>query len=125
MTGTGRMDYHHRFGSSQGSTFWLGFLRIFIFVILGTQLARTLVGAESAAPTPVPVTAPESSQRFIVQEYKLSGGASISAAAVTELLSKYTGTNVGLNEIVKAASDLQSELRKGGEYVTIAIAQER
>jgi hemolysin activation/secretion protein len=50
----------------------------------------------------------------------------LSTNTLTPLLSKYTGTNVSLEEIVQAASDLQLEYRNQGyPEVSVAIAQQQ
>ena len=50
----------------------------------------------------------------------------LSTNILTGIFSKYTGTNVSLDEIVKAASDLQLEYRNQGyPTMSIAIAQQQ
>jgi hemolysin activation/secretion protein len=58
---------------------------------------------------------------FNVQTYVVEGSTLLSTNALTPIFSKYTGTNVSLEEIVKAASDLQSEYRNQG-YSEMSVA---
>ena len=93
-------------------------------VFFGFQLVMGLVGlisstagaAETAAGVP----------GFVVREYRVQGEVSFSTNTIAALAANYTGTNVSVADIVKAASDLQSDLRKAGEpNVTVAVAQDR
>src|SRR5262249_28628919 len=60
--------------------------------------------------------------RFTVNAYMLRGDALPDPDAIKSALSKYTGTNVGVVEIVKAASELQSEFRRQtGKDLSVAI----
>jgi hemolysin activation/secretion protein len=60
---------------------------------------------------------------FNVETYVVAGSPRLSMNVVFPLLSKYTGTNVSLAELVKAATDLQAEYRREGHPLTsVAIA---
>ena len=64
--------------------------------------------------------------RFNVQAYAVKSNTSLSTNILADIFSKYTGTNVSLDEIVKAASDLQLEYRKQGyPTMSITIAQQQ
>jgi hemolysin activation/secretion protein len=93
-------------------------------IILAAVLSGSVVGV-SAAPAADPrftdLTPPP---LFSVRAYEIRGGPSLSTNP--PLNSKYTGTNLGLAQIVKAASDLQSEYRAHGyTNITVSIAQDR
>ncbi len=64
--------------------------------------------------------------QFNVQGYVIEGMSLPSTNNLAAMFSKYTGTNVGLKEIVRAASDLQMECRNQGlTSVSIAIAPQQ
>src|SRR5262249_933984 len=70
-------------------------------------------------PHPAPAgrtNAPSAStnQVFNVQEYHVAGSPALPTNTLPLLFSKRTGTNIGLDEIVKAAQDLQAEFRNQG-----------
>ncbi len=58
--------------------------------------------------------------RFPVTNYEITGDTILSMETLTAVLTKYTGTNITVNDIVKAASDLQLEYRTRG-YPTINV----
>lgn len=63
---------------------------------------------------------------FNVQDYVIEGKLPLSTNITVPLFSKYTGTNVSLNEIVQAAVDLQAAyLQQGYPTVNIVIAPQR
>ena len=63
---------------------------------------------------------------FNVRAYAVKSNTLLSTNILTGIFSKYTGTNVSLDEIVKAASDLQLEYRNQGyPTMSIAIAQQQ
>jgi hemolysin activation/secretion protein len=63
---------------------------------------------------------------YFVSSYVVSGYQAPSTNTSTALFSKYTGQNVGLESLVKAASELQSDYqRRGYTNVSISIAPER
>jgi hemolysin activation/secretion protein len=71
-------------------------------------------------------TTVESNAAFNVQIYVIGGNPLLSTNIVIPLLSKYTGTNVSLKEIVGAATALQSEyLNQGYPNMSIAFAPEQ
>ena len=63
---------------------------------------------------------------FEVAAYDVKGAPLLSTNVMVPLLARYTGTNVSLEKLVHAASDLQIEYRRQGyPMVSIAIAQEQ
>jgi hemolysin activation/secretion protein len=63
---------------------------------------------------------------YWVTSYVVKGSPILSTNIVVPLLSRHTGANVSLEEIVKAASDLQAENRKQGYPMTgVAFAREQ
>ncbi|HWX20850.1 MAG TPA: POTRA domain-containing protein [Candidatus Binatia bacterium] len=80
----------------------------------------------SAAVTNAPAAITNSSPHFNVRGFETRGDRMLPLDAQAAVLTKYTGTNVSLADLVKAASDLQSEYRNRGDgTVSVAIAQER
>lgn len=64
--------------------------------------------------------------RFIVRHYEIRGNNLLTTQALTKVLLKYTGTNIAISDIVKAASDLQMEYRdRGFPTVNVTIPQQR
>ena len=63
---------------------------------------------------------------YDVQTYVVQGRALLATNLLVPLFAKYTGTNVSLEEIVRAASDLQTEYRNQGYLMmNIVIAPKR
>ncbi|HEV2393661.1 MAG TPA: POTRA domain-containing protein [Verrucomicrobiae bacterium] len=63
---------------------------------------------------------------FTVRHYQILGDTLLTTEALTRVLSKYTGTNVSISDILKAASDLQMEYRdRGFPTVSVTIPQQR
>ena len=100
----------------------------------GVALAASLPAAESpsqatntvaAAHTPV-VPGTNATPRFEVQAYVVKCDPLVFTNTLAPMLSQYTGTNIGLERIVQAASDLLSEYQKRGyPRANISIAQEQ
>lgn len=68
----------------------------------------------------------DSGPRFDVETYDVEGAPKLSMDAIFPILSKYTGTNVSLGEIAKAAAALQGECRKEGfPMESVAVASEQ
>ncbi len=64
-----------------------------------------------------------SASRFNVQAYAVNSKTLLPTNVLSGVFSKYTGTNISLDEIVQAASDLQLEYRNQGySAMSIAIA---
>ena len=73
------------------------------------------------APSLVMVESNSAPRSFKIQAYVVEGNPLLSTNIVIPLLSKYTGTNIGLKDLLSAASDLQLEYRNQG-YPGISIA---
>ena len=96
------------------------------------RLAAAEYAASTNAPVSVPATittaVPESNAtpHFNVAAYTVEGNPLLSTNVLLPMLSKHTGTNVSLEEIVKAASDLQLEYRNQGyPAMSVALAREQ
>jgi hemolysin activation/secretion protein len=86
--------------------------------------------AEPAASSPAMNTpaqvATNGTPHFNVQGYVIEGKLPLSTNITVPLFSRYTGTNVSLDEIVQAAVDLQAAyLQQGYSTVNIIIAPQR
>ncbi|HLZ54999.1 MAG TPA: POTRA domain-containing protein [Verrucomicrobiae bacterium] len=94
-------------------------LLIFYCCFCGTPLtgSATESAAGPAAPVP-PVT--NTTPHFFVRGYTVEG-VLLSTNILVPLFSKYTGTNVSLQEVIKAASDLQLAYRNQG-YPAMSVA---
>lgn len=128
--------------TDRGSPPAMTFLRSHVLYLLlflscwGLGVVSRLSAAESVASQNSPVSFPatnatataesNAAPHFNVRAYAVKSNTLLSTNILTRIFSKYTGTNVGLDEIVKAASDLQLEYRNQG-YPTmgIAIAQQQ
>ncbi len=66
---------------------------------------------------PADVAAP----KFRVDGYEVTGVTLLSVSNLTQVLTPHTGTNLGISDIIKAASSLQQEYRGRG-YPTVDIA---
>ena len=96
----------------------------------------SLAGAESAASTNTPDSAPVTNAiaavegsvapRFNVTAYTVEGNPLLSTNVLIPIFSRHIGTNVALDEIVQAAADLQSEYRREGyPAMSVALAREQ
>jgi hemolysin activation/secretion protein len=91
-------------------------------------MASALFAGETPDSQNSPVTSPGAIEaghgpRFDVQAYVVEGVSLPSTNNLSAMFSRYTGTNVGLEEMVQAASDLQSEcLNQGLPAMSVAIA---
>jgi hemolysin activation/secretion protein len=80
----------------------------------------------TAAPDNTTETNDNASPHFMVTRYIVEDNGRLATNIWVPIVSKYTGTNVSLEEIVKAASDVQAEYRYRGHPLTsIAVAQEQ
>ena len=85
-----------------------------------------------AAPAQPPVirataeAASNAAPHFSVTAYEVRGNPSLPANVLKPLLLKHTGTNVGLEEIVQAAADVQRTYRQQGHpAMSVALAREQ
>jgi len=101
-------------------------LAIFFLLLLN---CRDLPAAEPmAAPsmTATPVATTNNTPGYNVQAYVIQGKPLLATNILAPLFSKYTGTNVSGEEIIRAASDLQTEYRNQGYLMmNIVIAPRR
>src|SRR5690349_8719341 len=65
-------------------------------------------------------TTTNSSPRFPVNTYEVQGNTVLKEEIVAGILEKHSGTNIGVNDIVQAASDLRMEYRTRG-YPTVNV----
>ncbi|HUA67097.1 MAG TPA: POTRA domain-containing protein [Candidatus Saccharimonadales bacterium] len=77
--------------------------------------------ASSPATNVVSTVESNSTSRFNIRGYTVEGSPLLSTNTLVPIFSKYTGTNVSLQEIVKAAADLQMEYHNES-YPAISIA---
>lgn len=96
-----------------------------IFWLLIFSCAHLVAAEPLAAPFP-PMLATSDSSTYNVQSYVIEGKTLLATNVLIPLLSKYTGTNISVGEIVRAASDLEAEYRKQGfPTMNIIIAQKK
>jgi len=87
------------------------------------QINSTAVPAQASSPVmaesnPVP--------RFNVLAYAVNGSPMLATNVLTQIFSKHTGPDISLDEIVAAASELQSEYRNQGHPgMSVAIARQQ
>jgi len=74
----------------------------------------------AAATTAAPPPATNTSPKFVIRAYEIRGDTLLSTETLMSILVKYTGTNIGLPEILKAGSELQMEYRERG-YPTVRV----
>lgn len=88
--------------------------------------ALTVSATDSAVSPNTPATpAANITPHFYVRGYTVEG-VMLSTNILTPVFSKYTGTNVSLGELVKAAADLQSAYRdQGYPAMTVAFVPEQ
>jgi hemolysin activation/secretion protein len=80
----------------------------------GDRASSTGSAAGAATRTAAPLT-------FEVGHYEIQGDTLLSTETLMKILLKYTGTNVSIADIVKAAGELQMEYRNRG-YPTVNVA---
>ena len=80
----------------------------------------------SAPGAPAPAARTNAVPRFTVLHYEIHGDTLLTTDALTKVLLKYTGTNITITDITKAASDLQMEYRaRGFPTVKVTIPEQR
>ena len=93
------------------------------FLGLAGEMAGNMARAE---PPPGALAASEVAPHFNVETYVVDDDGLMPTNVWVPILSKYTGTNVSLEEIVQGASELQAEYRERGHpQMSIAIAREQ
>lgn len=101
-------------------------LALFIFLALIGGAGRA---AAQSVPAPASTAAAKATNAvpgYEVQGYVIEGRTVPPTNVLVALFSKYSGTNVSLDEIISAASDLESEyVREGNLTMNIVIAPKR
>ena len=105
-----------RNGLAKSTTRAAVLLVLFALNLISPVRAQTNLPAANATATAEGNEDPQ----FNVQAYAVKSNTLLPTNILTEIFSKHTGTNVSLDEIVKAASDLQLEYRNQG-YPTMSI----
>jgi hemolysin activation/secretion protein len=77
---------------------------------------NTAAGATNATAGAKADTGP----RFTVRAYEVHGDTLLSTQTLMNILAKYTGTNIGIADIIKAGSELQTEYQSRG-YPTVKV----
>jgi hemolysin activation/secretion protein len=72
--------------------------------------ALPTIGTNAAAAA----TSTNAGPKFVVTQYEIRGDTLLPTETLTSVLTKYTGTNITVNDIIKAASELQLEYRDRG-----------
>ena len=86
---------------------------------LASRSGNAVAGASSNSQT-------NRGPRFAVMHYEITGDTLLSTQILTKVLLPYVGTNVGISEIMKAASELQMEYRdRGFPTVSVTIPQQQ
>ena len=89
-------------------------------LVSGRRFSVPEVAASSASETNAAGTQTNVSPRFKVKAYKVTGNTLLTDDTLGAVFAKYTGTNVSIGDIVKAASDLQMEYRDRG-FPTVSV----
>jgi hemolysin activation/secretion protein len=76
-----------------------------------------VAGRRYVAP---PAASTNAAPKFPVRAYEVTGDTLLTDETLSEILGKYTGTNIGVAEILKAGSELQLEYRDRG-FVTVNV----
>ncbi|HTI98644.1 MAG TPA: POTRA domain-containing protein [Dongiaceae bacterium] len=97
-------------------------LRFGWVVCMGLLLWPRVGAAAPATNAPTAEAAPH----FDVREYAVQGGPTLATNTLAAIFSKYTGTNVALPDLVRAASDLEAEYQALGQTnLTVTFAQKK
>ena len=90
---------------------------------MGALIGLALGAAEpSTAPTPPPAAAStNAAPHFRVDAYEVTGVTLLTVSNLTQVFTKFTGTNLVIADVVKAASALQQEYRFRG-YPTVDVS---
>jgi hemolysin activation/secretion protein len=86
-------------------------------VFQGASPQVVVAGKRYVAPPPANTNPPAT---FPVRAYEVTGDTLLTEATMQEILGKYTGTNIGVPDILKAGSELQLEYRDRG-YPTVNV----
>lgn len=88
--------------------------------MLALQSAATNAPSAAGASAPTTASSTNTSPKFVVTNYEIRGDTLLSTDTLTYIFTKYTGTNITVNDIIKAASELQLEYRNRG-YPTVNV----
>jgi hemolysin activation/secretion protein/AraC-like DNA-binding protein len=101
-------------------------LALFILNFISPAIAQTNLVVVPAQSSPTAPAKDNAAPHFNVRAYAVKSNTLLATNILTRIFSRYTGTNVSLDEIVKAASDLQLEYcNQGYPTMSIAIAQQQ
>jgi hemolysin activation/secretion protein/AraC-like DNA-binding protein len=93
---------------------------------LVAQSNSIVASADVTDVSPAATAESNAGPHFNVRAYVVKSNTLLATNIQTDVFSKHTGTNISLDEIVKAASDLQLEYRNQGHpTMTIAIAEQQ
>ncbi len=84
--------------------------------------ARRPAAAPPASPVspPQPPPATNAAPTFVVRSYEVTGNTLLSTGLIQSIFAPFTGTNVAVSQVVKAAAQLQTEYRSRG-YPTVNV----
>ena len=109
------------------SQFSFAFFRLVVVLCSAPGVAFSLSAADlhGAADTNNPAAA-NAFHRFNVEAYKVEGKTLLSTDSLASAFSRHTGTNISVEEIADAASDLQAEYRhQGCPETSVSAAPDR
>lgn len=81
---------------------------------------KIMISGRLYVPPVLTPTNVNSTQKLAVRGYEIIGNTVLSEETLKSILIDYTGTNIGIPDIVRAASDLQLEYRDRG-YPTVGV----
>lgn len=81
---------------------------------------KIMISGRLYVPPVLPSPSATSTNRFAINGYEVIGNTVLSEETLKSVLIDYTGTNLGVMDIIKAASDLQLEYRDRG-YSTVGV----
>ncbi len=92
-----------------------------VLILLSATLNVSAAGYEPAQNAPAAVAATNTTPHFNVTSYRVSGNPLLPADNLAPIFTRYTGKDISLKEIVKAASALQLEYQQRG-YPAVSVA---
>jgi len=101
-------------------------LALFILNFISPAIAQTNSTVVPAQSSPAAPAESSAAPHFNVRAYAVKSNTLLDSNILARIFPKYTGTNVSLDEIVKAASELQLEYsNQGYPAMSITIAQQQ
>ena len=85
-----------------------------------TETNALTAAAAAAPPGSTNAASTNAVPKIYVRAYEITGDTLLSTKALMEILAKYTGTNMTVADILKAANELQMEYRNRG-YPTVSV----